>query len=574
MNVTMRDETCASSRQGRAVLFRGHPFARRIARSLVLLLLFSGVAASLQWYGGAYHSEFGGYPDEPGHFINGLLVRDYLTALSLVSPVRFAEDYYLHYPKVAIGHWPPVFYLQQALWSLLFSTTRSSILILMAILAGLIALTIFQALRNELGTSVSLAVSLLWLALPLTQQYTAMVMAEIPLTLLCFCAVLCFTRYLENERWRSAVAFGILASLAVLTKGNGLALAVVPPLALVFTRKWHLLRRACFWSMGFVIVLLCGPWYWVTRNMLQSTWQQPVPTIAFALEALRYYAWHLVTVSGWVLFPLALLGLYAKLLHPLRRALVRELWASATAFLIGILMLNCATPAGIEERFLMPAMPIVLMFVGAGITWSAGVLFWARWPRAQRAPVVAAVVIILFLIACFHVPRKAVWGYADAARMLLSNPELSSPVVLVASDATGEGMFIVGVATGEKRPGHFVLRSSKVLCDSDWLGNHYEAFYRTPQEMQAYLESIPVGVVVMDDSVPKKKRPPHQQILDDTVQKFSERWRFLGSRSVTRRGVDFPGALRMYQLVKAGNPGSGELKVRVRLIDKTLGWKK
>ena len=195
-------------------------------------------------------ANFGGYPDEPGHFINGLLVRDYLTTLSLVSPVQFAEDYYVHYPKVTIGHWPPVFYLQQALWSLVFSTARSSILILMAILAGLIALTIFHTLRNELGAPISLAASLLWLMLPLIQRYTAMVMAEIPLTLLCFWAVLCFARYVQREHWRSAVAFGILASLAILTKGNGFALAAVPPLAMAFTRKWHLLRRPCFWSMG------------------------------------------------------------------------------------------------------------------------------------------------------------------------------------------------------------------------------------------------------------------------------------------------------------------------------------
>jgi 4-amino-4-deoxy-L-arabinose transferase-like glycosyltransferase len=497
-----------------------------------------------------------------------------LTNLSLVSPVQFAEDYYVHYPKVTIGHWPPVFYLQQALWSLLFSTTRSSILILMAILAGLIALTIFHTLRNELGTPISLAASLLWLMLPLAQQYTAMVMAEIPLTLLCLWAVLCFARYLQSEHWRSAVAFGILASLAILTKGNGFALAAVPPLALAFTRKWHLLRRPCFWSTGLVIVLLCGPWYWVTRNMLQSTWRQPLPTIAFALEAVRYYAWHLVTVPGWVLFPLALLGLYAKLFRPLRRAAVTGLWASVTAFLIGTLMLSCAAPAGIEERFLIPAMPAVLMFAGAGIAWSAAVPYWAKVTPARRAPVLVGVVIVLFLVVSFHVPRKAMWGYVDAAQMLLSNPELHSPVVLIASDATGEGMFIVAVANGEKRPGHFVLRSSKVLCDSDWLGTHYEALYRTPQEMQAYLESIPVGVVVMDDSVPEENRLPHQQILDDMIQTFSERWRFLGNRSVTRRGVDFPGALRMYQLVKAANPGTGEIKIPVSLINKILGPKK
>ena len=38
--------------------------------------------------------------------------------------MAFAENYYLHYPEVAMGHWPPGFYLLQAVWTLLFPTQR------------------------------------------------------------------------------------------------------------------------------------------------------------------------------------------------------------------------------------------------------------------------------------------------------------------------------------------------------------------------------------------------------------------------------------------------------------------
>ena len=52
--------------------------------------------------------------------MTGLMVRDYIAAGFPDSPFRFAENYYLHYPKVAIGHWPPVFYSIQAAWMLIF----------------------------------------------------------------------------------------------------------------------------------------------------------------------------------------------------------------------------------------------------------------------------------------------------------------------------------------------------------------------------------------------------------------------------------------------------------------------
>ena len=87
---------------------------------LLLLLLYFSITVLLQWASGTYHSDFGGYPDEPGHYVTGLMVRDYIAAGFPDSPFRFAENYYLHYPKVAIGHWPPVFYSIQAAWMLIF----------------------------------------------------------------------------------------------------------------------------------------------------------------------------------------------------------------------------------------------------------------------------------------------------------------------------------------------------------------------------------------------------------------------------------------------------------------------
>src|SRR5947209_9185195 len=72
--------------------------------------LFIALVLVLQWVGGAYRSEFAGYPDEGAHYITGVMMRDYVAVHKLVSFRQYAEDYYLHYPKVALGHWPPVFY--------------------------------------------------------------------------------------------------------------------------------------------------------------------------------------------------------------------------------------------------------------------------------------------------------------------------------------------------------------------------------------------------------------------------------------------------------------------------------
>src|SRR5215471_5652765 len=83
-------------------------FGSGFSSTAVGFVLF-GLALFLQWLGGAYHNEFAGYPDEGAHFVTGLMLRDIVAQRQLTSLQQFAENYYLHYPKVALGHWPPFF---------------------------------------------------------------------------------------------------------------------------------------------------------------------------------------------------------------------------------------------------------------------------------------------------------------------------------------------------------------------------------------------------------------------------------------------------------------------------------
>src|SRR5688572_12835379 len=82
--------------------------------TLSAALMFLALALALQIVRGSYHDEFNGSPDEPAHFVTGLMVRDYVANGLPGSPMAFARDYYLHYPKVAFGQWPPILYVVQA----------------------------------------------------------------------------------------------------------------------------------------------------------------------------------------------------------------------------------------------------------------------------------------------------------------------------------------------------------------------------------------------------------------------------------------------------------------------------
>lgn len=400
-------------------------FSDRLLLPLVFLLFFI-VEVALQFFGGAFSSEFGGHPDEAAHYVTGLMVRDYIAAFQPVSPMRFAENYYLHYPKVALGHWPPFFYVVQSAWTLLFSPSRVSVLLLMALLTTLLAVTVHLAIRSEFGPKAGIAVGLLLLALPLTQIYRKMIMAEILVALLNFCAVLCFGRFLNSEKWGDAGAFGICAGLAILTKGNGLVLAFVPPLALLFSRRFHLLARPAFWCPAVIVLVFCSPVHWLTMDLIRNTWQEQAPSLTFTIAAIPYYSYHLAKVGGIGFSLLAAIGFVARIIRPGQgRRGVDGKWAAAGALLLSVWGFHFVVPVSLEARHLIPVVPALLMFLVAGIAWAAERLPLRRFTAERKAVILALAVALIFGVETFAIHKKAWYGFGKVAQQLLRNARLS-----------------------------------------------------------------------------------------------------------------------------------------------------
>jgi hypothetical protein len=519
-----------------------------LALFLVCLLFFTS-EVYLQWTGGAFRSEFGGHPDEAGHYVTGLMVRDYIADFQLFSPIEFAENYYIHYPKVAMGHWPPFFYVVQAAWTLPFSPSRASVLLLMALLTTLLAGIVYLAIRSEFGSEAGITIGLLLIALPLIQIYSKMVMAEILVALLSFCAVLYFGRFLDTEKWKDSAGFGICAALAILTKGNGLALVLVPPLALLFTRRFHLLTRPSFWCPAVIVLVFCGPFYWITLDMVRNGWQDGAPNLKFTMAAIRYYSYQLTKIIGIGLSLLVAIGFVMRVIRSHWDRGVEGKWAAVGALLLSVWLFQCVVPSGLAARHLITAAPALLMFLAAGIAAVADQLPLRRLTDERKVAILALAAALVFGARTFAIPKNSCYGFAEVAHQLLSTPDFQQSVFLVSSDSNGEGMFISEVAMREQRPGHIVLRASKVLSTSRWDGKEYEMLYQTPEQIMSYLEEIQVEILVLDLSVPIWGQFEHHLLLKETLKAYPQRWELLGTYSLTRQATEHPDALQVYRLV-------------------------
>ena len=505
------------------------------------------ITVMFQYLGGVYASELGGHPDEPAHYVTGLMIRDYLASGFHSSPMTYAKDYYDHYPKVALGNWPPFFYVIQSAWTLPFSPSHASVLRLMAVLTALLAALLFLALKKEFGPAKAAFGTTLLLALPLIQQHAGMVMTEIPVALLSLLATLCFARFLEREETLDSVLFGLFAALAILTKGSGLMLALVPPLALLFSRKFHLLKKLSFWYPVPIVLVLCGPWTWKFREEARAGWMEGNPSWHFTLQALLYYPKKLVLAVGFGLAIIALIGIVMKLCPRMNGRPPSALWSAAGALLFGVLVMHLLVPCGLEPRHLVPALPALVMFIIAGTAWLAQRLQLKGQSPRSTTTLAYVLVTALFLTSGFTVKPKGYSGFSGAAQDILNDPDNAQAVLLISSDATGEGIFISEIAVREKRPGHTVRRASKVLASSSWSGGGYKAKYENETELLHFLEKEPLRLLVLDETILPDRRVAHHDLLRRTVANNPARFTLLKSYPVTRGGIPQPQTIQVYR---------------------------
>jgi len=492
----------------------------RLAAWALLLL----TTILLQRLGGAYSAGWGGHPDEPAHVMTGLMVRDYLAAKCPWPPMRFAEQYYVHYPKVALGHWPPFFYLALASWMLLTGPARVTLLLFMAVIGASIAAFVYEFLRGEVGRWTALLFALLTTTIPLMQQSVSSVMSDGLVALLCLAAIWFYARYLESERFGSALMFGALAGVALITKGTGVVLAGVPPLAVAASRRWGLLRKLSFWSPAVMVVAVAGPWYAYQFAAFPDT------SIAWAgIGKAREGGTvdHIITPFKAVGLPLMCLAAIGLVGRWFRAATPR--WAVLGALALASSVMHCWMHAVKEPRHMLMAVPAVLALAAAGSEIVAACRGpFSNLPIAGKRLGVMIVVLLAHFAATFEIPLCPPAAFRDAANLVLSRTQAGTDRVLISSDASGEGDLIVELAIRENRPGHVVLRAFKTLAQAGWNGADYRLLFSAPAEMRAELDRLDVGLLVMD-SQQSSEQLPHHAVLKAMIAGSRDAWPLVGS---------------------------------------------
>jgi hypothetical protein len=350
------------------------------------------------------------------------------------------------------------------------------------------------------------------------------VMCEGLLAVLAFAAAEAYSRYLSGNGWRAGLKFAAFSTLAILTKGNGWALLLLPFFALLFTRRFRWLLRWDFWAPMALIFVLCAPWQLLTAHLVQHGWTG-TPGPAYFFNAVVYFARQLWFELNPAICLLALAGMAAALFA---RGGAAGRPASMAALFASFYVFHGLTPVGLEIRQLLPAIPAVLTFVPAGAAFIAGTLRRHGFRLLARPAAIASVAGLFFAGETFAITPVRSYGFEQAARFLNERGGLKHEVILVSSEAGGEGIAITETEMLDSRPGRYLLRANKLLARADWSGEHYEPAFTSVAAVRDELNLLPASALIIDFTRSERPRQHHQQLLQ-LLANYPLEWQLAGS---------------------------------------------
>jgi hypothetical protein len=540
----------------------GHTQAKPAPRSLLVGAIFLAVIVAIQWSVGAYQSEQGIYSDDAAHFMNGLLVRDYVAEGLGQNPIAFAVEYYSSYPKIAPGMWPPLFHIGLGLFLLPHWPPHGAALFLIALLCAWAAWRLSRMVSLFANRPAGFVAGLLFLTTPVVVSLTTSIMLDVVLAALAIEAAYWLARFMQSEQPRHAALFGLFTAMCCLTKGNGVSLVFAPLAAILVTGRFDLLRRSGLYLAAAIVVAIAAPPLMVTYRLDAAIGDFGPITPDVVWHRIRYYGGYIWTQLGPSATVLALIGLADSIRHarrwqahsplPLAQAL--------TALVAGSVVFHLFNPHILAQgRYMTLA---IAPLCGLSIV---GVQACGRFINGSRRQTINAALMTIMVVTTFFArPALAVrkpFGYGDMATQLEQRGGVSGKRILVVSDETGEGALVTEVAIRQPQPRPMIVRGSKLLGSDNWNGHNFVMRYTSPQAVIQELEDLHVDYVVID-SAPEAMRLPYWPLIQQMLQSYEDRVQLEYHNTVDRRqGPTRPLALYRLKYQSSDPPKPPQLEL-------------
>jgi hypothetical protein len=471
-------------------------------RAGLWLALLLAAALVLQVFAGAYRTETGNYSDESAHFMNGLVLRDYLTSGLTQNPLTFAKDYYLHYPKIAPLAWPPLFHVALGLFLVPGWAPHPAALVLVSIIVAWTGWRLYRVSLMVSGRAAALVVCALFVSTPMVIDISSAVMADGLVGACALEAMYWLALFFNDARRRHAVLFGFFAAMSCLSKGNGIAVLLLPPILLILTRRFSLLRQSGLYLAALMVLALAAPFLVISYRFDAGIGDFERVTTSVAWMRLQFYSAVFYREFSALLLAVMCIGAAATVFrrHEGSATLRSVLPASLTSLVAASLLFHLMNPhSALAARYMSMAIAPLLALVPIGVR----LLLQAIPGSAQRQRIGTGLLIALAAVFLSTRPASAQrqpGGWRDVVDFLETGDQLAGRRIAVISDESGEGALVSEVAGRQPSPTAAVIRGTKLLASDDWNGHNFRLIFSSSHAIMQELEDLHVDFLVFDRS--------------------------------------------------------------------------
>jgi hypothetical protein len=429
------------------------------------------------------------YTDAPSHALNGVFYKDMVEEKGFFHPMGYAERYYVQYPSLTVGIYPPVFDTVEALFFKLFglSPMIPKLAVLFFSLLGVNMFFLLCRLWFPLGLSV--VGSILCFLQPGTLFGQRNVMLEMPVLAVSITALYClYIGIQRNNLW--ALFFApVLAALAFLTRQSAIFLLPVWFFLIIPGGKWKLIKSGHLILGVLVGGIILIPWV-ITNftigsiHLLHLDFQR-----GYIWPNLLYYLKHYSEIVSHPVFILSILSVILFLV-------LKKYGSYKFALAWGCSALLAALPMKYTEpRYVICLIPALIIL-------SMQVIWFLKEKMTSFSQHRKAYVIVLIALIWLHLNPQKLWGGPDiqgfdlAADFVMKDPDCVS----VLYDGYFNGNFIFQIRMRDRDRRIFVFRASKVIFSTKFhaqLG--YNELIRGVSEFYDLLNHYSVKYVIQEE---------------------------------------------------------------------------
>jgi hypothetical protein len=341
-------------------------------------------------------------------------------------------------------------------------------------------------------------------------EFSSVVMLDVVLAAMAIEAAYWLARFMRSGSSADAAFYGLFTAAACLTKGNGVALVLMAPIAILVTGRIDLLRRRGLYIAAAIVLIAALPLLLISVRLEAAIGDFSTPTWTAAASRLKYYSGHLWMDIGPLALLLALTGAAATLIAGWRNARANLPVPQAfIALTLAAAVFHLFNPHTVStSRYMIMAIAPII-----GLA-CAGALMLARAVGARPAVSAAMVALLaVSVVSARTLPEtRQPLGYRAIVSQLARAGELTDRRVLVVSDEVGEGAAVTEAAVMNLHPAPMIVRGSKLLAVDDWMGGNFHLAYASPSALMADLEALHIDYILVDCSTRSAQLPYYEQV--------------------------------------------------------------